>query len=585
MRWQQAVLSLAAVGALSAMAASSFAATRYESFDVPKTIRKTGTTTSTIEIGEAGTVENLDVELDVAFLWDEDLDVYLVGPDGTAVELFTDVGGSGVNFSGTVLDDEAATSIRDGAAPFTGRYQPEGRLSDLTGTDRQGTWRLEIANDGGWFSGTLNSWALVLGREGEDVCPPPPEPANPGPSDGASGVSIEPTLVWGVGAGGRPAFRFLAATGEEGPEPFSLYELQTDPPQAVRIDDNCGVYALDFSPTGELYGCSEYALWKLDIVDGQVACTSIGDFRSATDDSVLMTGLAFHPEGVLYGSTFDLITNTSVIYRIDKATAYVTEVCRLPIFNGIAWAIDFSPDGKLYAAFMTLLLIDLDACKETLLGDVLATDLDWAPDGFLYSVDEETRMLYTIDPSLAIVVDEVGPYDIAPWGLASQVLGTSSLNRVSQSVRTGVQSSRPSGHDLRALRIELLRRLSTSQAAAPGDTPAHAPILAGAAPKVRLQAPAEDPNRVTFDVFLDTTHPPAALACGDVETQTCRPGPLDFCTRYYWQVVAKNACGETASGPVWSFRTESVPADFDQDCDVDLRDLAVFASYWMMVSD
>jgi hypothetical protein len=353
----------------------------------------------------------------------------------------------------------------------------------------------------------------------------------------------------------------------------------------VRIDDNCGVYALDFSPTGELYGCSEYALWKLDIVDGQVLCTRIGDFRSATDDSVLMTGLAFHPEGTLYGSTFELITNTSVIYRIDKATAYVTEVCRLPIWNGIAWAIDFSPDGKLYAAFMTLLLVDLDTCRETLLGDVLATDLDWAPDGFLYSVDEETRMLYTIDPSLAIVVGEVGPYDIAPWGLASQVLGISSASRVSQSAPANVHSLRLGGHDRRALKVELLRRLGVSQSAAPSGTLAHSPAVAGAAPKVQLQALFEDPNRVTFDVFLDTADPPAVLICGDVETQMCQAGPLDFCTTYYWQVAAKNACGETAAGPVWSFRTESVPADFDQDCDVDLRDLAVFASYWMMVSD
>jgi hypothetical protein len=131
----------------------------------------------------------------------------------------------------------------------------------------------------------------------------------------------------------------------------------------------------------------------------------------------------------------------------------------------------------------------------------------------------------------------------------------------------------------------LLRRLSASRSAASGGAQADASTVAGAAPTVRLQALAEDPNRVTFDVFLDTADPPSARVCGDVETQTCRVGPLDFCARYYWQVVAKNACGETTAGPVWSFRTESVPADFDQDCDVDLRDLAVFASYWMMVSD
>jgi subtilisin-like proprotein convertase family protein len=570
MQRRRAVLLSGVFSVLVGTIAPSATATRYESFDAPKHIAKTGTTISTLDVDDVGPIGDLNVAIDIAFLWDEHLNVCLVAPDGTRVELLSGVGGSGMDFTGTVLDDEAPTSIRDGEAPFTGRYQPEGSLADLTGRQRQGLWQLEIANDSGLFGGTLSSWALVIAAEDEDTCPPPPEPTAPEPGDGAINVSVDTTLAWGIGAGGQTAFRFLVATGEEGPDPFSLYELNIDPPGSVRIDDNCGVYALDFSPDGELYGCSEFALWRLQLINDTVACTKVGDFRSATDDSVLMTGLAFHPDGVLYGSTFDLVTNSSVIYRIDKATAYVTEVCRIPIWNGIAWAIDFSPNGQLYAAFMTLLLIDLNTCKETLLGDVLATDLDWAPDGFLYAVDEEARKLYAIDPSLGIVVSEVGPYDIRPWGLASQVLVAPSSNDTRTSPMMNGAGPHPDARGRRALKAELLSRITAARSPGRG---------------VAVRASAEDPNRVTFDVFLDTKDPPGTRVCGETESQVCDPGGLEVCTTYFWQVIAKNACGRTAAGPVWSFRTESVPADFDEDCDVDFSDLAVFASHWLTVSD
>ncbi len=73
--------------------------------------------------------------------------VFLTSPDGTRVELFTDVGGGGDDFTGTTLDDEAGTSIALGSAPFSGSFQPEGSLSDFDGEDAQGTWTLEITDE------------------------------------------------------------------------------------------------------------------------------------------------------------------------------------------------------------------------------------------------------------------------------------------------------------------------------------------------------------------------------------------------------------------------------------------------------
>ena len=81
--------------------------TTYSSTDAPKTITDNGTVTSTLTIPDSLTIDDVNVELDITHSSDQDLDVFLIAPDGTRVELFTDVGGNGNDFSGTKLDDEA----------------------------------------------------------------------------------------------------------------------------------------------------------------------------------------------------------------------------------------------------------------------------------------------------------------------------------------------------------------------------------------------------------------------------------------------------------------------------------------------
>jgi len=587
MKRQQRTLC-SAVLLLWILVQSAFATTRYESADVPKEIAPTGRVTSVIEVAKSGAINNLVVELDISFVWDEDLDVYLLAPDGTRVELFTDVGGFGANFAQTVLDDAAAVSISDGEAPFTGRYRPEGHLSDLIGMERQGIWKLEITNDGEWFTGTLNAWAVVLdGEAGGESCLPPPEPMNPDPADGATGVPTDIVLSWRLGAGAATAFRFLAATGEEEPDPFTLFELQTNPAAAVPLDDNCGVYALDFSPEGELYGCDEYALWKLTLGESGVSCAKIGDFRSTTDESVLMTGLAFHPDGTLYGSTFDYLSYTSVIYTIDEMTALVREVCRISVEEGFIWAIDFSPDGKLYAAFTDVMLVDLETRSVQPLCTLMATDIDLAPDGFLYVIDNESRILYQIDPSLGIIIAEYGPYEIAPWGLASEILdgtplGSSDSAFVGDSTGMLGDIGPTEKYKMGSFRAKLRRILQEPSRPRGDDASQYLKSYSVAASNALSTASTiQDSNRITYDVFLGTISPPTTLVCDDIETRQCDPGSLQPCTTYYWQVMAENVCGEQTAGPIWSFTTKSIPADFDEDCDVDLADLATFASYWL----
>jgi subtilisin-like proprotein convertase family protein len=133
------------------------------STDVPKTIPDPGTVTSNLVVnGVAGRITDVNLTLNITHTWDEDLDVFLVSPGGTRVELFTDVDGDGDHFTFTTLDDEAASSITTGSAPFNGSFRPEGLLSALDGEDPNGTWVLEISDDTARDGGALVNWTLNL---------------------------------------------------------------------------------------------------------------------------------------------------------------------------------------------------------------------------------------------------------------------------------------------------------------------------------------------------------------------------------------------------------------------------------------
>ncbi len=127
------------------------------------TIPDLGTTNSNMIVaGVAGAISDVNVRVNITMGWNSDLDVFLVHPDGTRVELFTDVGGNSQNFINTVLDDQAATSITAGTGPFTGFFRPEGSLATLNAKGANGTWRLELSDDEAGIVGTLNNWTLII---------------------------------------------------------------------------------------------------------------------------------------------------------------------------------------------------------------------------------------------------------------------------------------------------------------------------------------------------------------------------------------------------------------------------------------
>lgn len=133
------------------------------SADVLKPIEDNNTIASTLTFPESRTINDLNVMVNLTHEYDEELTVTLESPEGTSALLFTAVGGSGRNFLGTELDDEALVSISSGTAPFLGRYVPMGNLSAFDGENAHGTWVLRICDSGSGNTGMLFGWSILIG--------------------------------------------------------------------------------------------------------------------------------------------------------------------------------------------------------------------------------------------------------------------------------------------------------------------------------------------------------------------------------------------------------------------------------------
>ena len=116
--------------------------------------------TVTVEITQTGWVNDVEVHLDITHTYVGDLIADLISPQGSSVRLVYRRGGSGDNFTGTIFDDSASTSIRNGTAPFTGRYRPEEPLSELEGESIMGTWILKVVDVGAVDTGSITGFSL-----------------------------------------------------------------------------------------------------------------------------------------------------------------------------------------------------------------------------------------------------------------------------------------------------------------------------------------------------------------------------------------------------------------------------------------
>ncbi|MEN9332800.1 MAG: hypothetical protein RLZZ94_1890, partial [Bacteroidota bacterium] len=102
--------------------------------------------------------------LDITHGYVGDLNIFLIAPDNTYIELTTGNGGGGQNYFNTCLTDLSPNLISAGSAPFTGSFRPESPLYVVNnGLNPNGQWQLYILDSYPQDAGILNSWSITFG--------------------------------------------------------------------------------------------------------------------------------------------------------------------------------------------------------------------------------------------------------------------------------------------------------------------------------------------------------------------------------------------------------------------------------------
>ena len=123
---------------------------------------------SEIEVEDDYPIRDLNLRMSITHSNVGYLDAYLTAPDGTRVELFTEVGDRGNHFEQTVFDDEASTPITKSRPPYRGTFQPEGHIRGgnglrlFRGKTVKGVWQLIIRGTRNDRFGMLHDWSLLV---------------------------------------------------------------------------------------------------------------------------------------------------------------------------------------------------------------------------------------------------------------------------------------------------------------------------------------------------------------------------------------------------------------------------------------
>ena len=90
-----------------------------------------------------------------------DLEISLRCPDGTIIDLSSDNGSTGDNYTNTCFVT-SGSPVTGGSAPFSGSYVPEQAFSNLSGCSINGTWSLIVKDDASLDVGTLLNWTITF---------------------------------------------------------------------------------------------------------------------------------------------------------------------------------------------------------------------------------------------------------------------------------------------------------------------------------------------------------------------------------------------------------------------------------------
>ncbi len=139
----------------------------------PHVIEPERETFTNLLVTEDVLIQDIDVQLAIAKNGDDDIELQLIGPDGTRAMLYfnssTKPWGGGRLFDNTLIDDEAPDIPQRLVRPPLHRsFRPQGMktpgmqgLKAFYGKPTRGTWRLAIHNKS-QVAGLLEGWALLI---------------------------------------------------------------------------------------------------------------------------------------------------------------------------------------------------------------------------------------------------------------------------------------------------------------------------------------------------------------------------------------------------------------------------------------
>ena len=134
----------------------------YTRSNVNKSIPDNSSVTDILNISDLGSVTDVNVkDLNISHTWLEDIDINLISPDGTNIDIFSDNCDDRNNMN-LSLDDEANTALNCGQRNGGNTFTPDNPLSGFDGKEINGNWTLSVADDEAGITGTLNSWGLEV---------------------------------------------------------------------------------------------------------------------------------------------------------------------------------------------------------------------------------------------------------------------------------------------------------------------------------------------------------------------------------------------------------------------------------------
>lgn len=105
------------------------------------------------------------VTIDLTHTWSSDLDIFLVSPAGTELELSSDNGGSADDTYAMTLFTDGGEDITTATTPYSaGPYAPEGGTfaAAFEGETTAGDWSLKVCDDAGGDTGTIAGFSLEI---------------------------------------------------------------------------------------------------------------------------------------------------------------------------------------------------------------------------------------------------------------------------------------------------------------------------------------------------------------------------------------------------------------------------------------